>query len=113
MDTTNNLKSSGFEHVTPEAAGEELVTVAGDVLRLAEVGLVVLLGLLVCPPLLILAAVVAVPLVAIGAVVAAVVGAVAVPYLLVRHVRAHHRAHGSTLFLHRVWRPGRAGPAAS
>jgi hypothetical protein len=28
--------------------------------------------------------------------------AVAVPSLLVRRVRAHHRAHGSTVFLHRL-----------
>jgi hypothetical protein len=52
--------------------------------------------------LLILAAVVAVPFLAISAVVAAVVAAIAVPTLLVRRVRAHHRAHGSTLFLHRL-----------
>jgi len=30
------------------------------------------------------------------------VGAIAVPTLLVRKVRAHHRAHGSTMFLHRL-----------
>jgi hypothetical protein len=27
-----------------------------------------------------------------------------VPAALVRHVRAHHRKHGSTLFLHRLVR---------
>jgi hypothetical protein len=26
------------------------------------------------------------------------------PILLVRHVRAHHRTHGSTLFIHRLRR---------
>jgi len=56
------------------------------------------LGLLVTPPLLILAVVVAMPAIAVGAVVAAI----AAPILLIRRVRAHHRAHGSTLFLHRV-----------
>jgi hypothetical protein len=49
---------------------------------------------------------VAVPVIAISAVVAAVVAAIAVPTWLVRHVRAHHREHGSTLFLHRVLRRG-------
>ena len=52
----------------------EVIEVTGDGLRIAEVGLVILLGLLVCPPLLILAVVVAVPVIAISAVVAAVVG---------------------------------------
>lgn len=67
-------------------------------LRVAEVGVVILLGLLVCPPLLILAVVVAVPFIAVSALVAAV----AVPTVLVRRVRAHHRAHGSTLLLHHL-----------
>jgi hypothetical protein len=65
---------------------------------------VILLGLLVCPPLLILAVVVAVPLIAIAALVAAVVAAVAAPTALARRVRAHHRAHGSSLSIHRFWR---------
>jgi hypothetical protein len=43
-----------------------------------------------------------VPFVAMSAVVAAVVAAIVVPTLLVRRVRTHHRAHGSTLFLHRL-----------
>jgi hypothetical protein len=30
------------------------------------------------------------------------VAAIAVPTVLVRRVLAHHRAHGSTLFLHRL-----------
>jgi Flp pilus assembly protein TadB len=60
----------------------------------------VLIGLLVCPPLLILAVVVAVPVLAISALVAAVAAAILVPAALVRRVRAHHREHGSTMFLH-------------
>jgi hypothetical protein len=46
--------------------------------------------------------VVAAPLLAGAAVVAAVVGAIAVPTLLVRRVLRHHREHGKTMFLHRV-----------
>jgi hypothetical protein len=98
MTTTNHIHTSGIE------ATEELIEVTGGGLRIVEIGVVILLGLLVCPPLLILAVVVAVPVIAVSALVAAVVAAVAVPTLLVRRVRAHHRRHGSTLFLHRVLR---------
>lgn len=98
MNTTNNIHPGGVE------VSEELIEVTGGGLRVAEIGVVVLLGLLVCPPLLILAVLVAVPVIAISAVVAAAVAAIAVPAWLVRRVRAHHRAHGSTLFLHRVVR---------
>ena len=96
MNTTNI-------HPSHVEVTEELIADTGGGLRIAEVGLVILLGLLVCPPLLILAVVVAAPIIAMGAVVAAVVAAIAVPTVLVRRVLAHHRAHGSTLFLHRVW----------
>jgi hypothetical protein len=88
--------------LTPVELSEELVEVTGAGGRVIEVGLVSLLGLLACPPLLILAVVVAVPAIALSALVAAVVAAVVVPTALVRRVVAHHRAHGSTLFLHRL-----------
>jgi hypothetical protein len=98
MSTSDNIHPGGVE-VT-----EELLEVTGGGLRVAEIGVVVLLGLLLCPPLLILAVIVAVPAIAGAAVVAAVVLPVAAVTWLVRHVRAHHRAHGSTLFLHRLVR---------
>jgi hypothetical protein len=98
MSVTNNI------HTSPAEVGADIVEVAGVGLRVAEVGVVILIGLLVAPPLLILAAVVAVPFIAISAMVAAVVLAVVVPTWLVRRVRAHHRAHGSTMFLHRFRR---------
>jgi Flp pilus assembly protein TadB len=79
---------------------EELVEVTGGGLRIAEIAVVTLFGLLLCPPLLILAVVVAVPALAIALVVGAVAVAVFVPVWLVRKVRAHHREHGSTMFLH-------------
>jgi hypothetical protein len=97
MNTTENIHTSGLE------VSAEVVEVTGGALRAVEIAAVILLGLLVAPPFLILAVVVAVPFIAIGAVVAAVVGAIAVPIILVRRVRAHHRAHGSTMFLHRIW----------
>jgi hypothetical protein len=101
MNTTD-VRPPLTAHPKPAEVSAEVIEVTGGGLRIAEVGLVIFLGLLVCPPLLILAVVVAVPVIAISALVAAVVVAVAVPTWLVRRVRAHHRAHQSTLFLHRV-----------
>jgi hypothetical protein len=98
MSTTDHIHPSGVE------VSEELIEVTGGGLRIAEIGVVTLLGLLLCPPLLILAVLVAVPVLAVGALVAAVVVPVVAVTWLVRHVRAHHRAHGSTLFLHRLVR---------
>ena len=102
MHTTDNVLHSRTGHPKPLEVSAELVEVTGAGLRIAELGLVVFLGLLVCPPLLILAVIVAAPLIAISLLVAAVVAAIAVPTFLVRRVRAHHRAHASTLFLHRL-----------
>jgi hypothetical protein len=80
--------------------------VAGG-LRAVEVGAVVLVGLLICPPLAILAVVVVVPLLVI-AVVLAVLGAVlATPYLVVQHFRGHPGGHLSVL-THRLRAAGRA-----
>ena len=102
MSTTDDTLAPRSDHPVPAEVGAEVFVAAGAGLRIAEVGVVIIFGLLVAPPLLILAAVVAVPLIAISALVAAVVGVIAVPTLLVRRVRAHHRAHSSTLFLHRL-----------
>jgi hypothetical protein len=101
MSTTDTLHPRS-DHQTPVEVSAEVFEATSAGLRIAELCLVVFFGLLFAPPLLILAAVVAVPFLAISAVVAAVVAVVAVPTLLVRHVLAHHRAHGSTLFLHRL-----------
>jgi hypothetical protein len=97
MNTTTNV----HPHPTALQVTEEVVEVTGGGLRIVEIGAVALLGLLVCPPLLILAVVVAAPLIALSALVAAVAAAIVVPTMLVRRVRAHHREHGTTLFLHR------------
>jgi hypothetical protein len=102
MNTTNDVHPSRTDHLTPVEAAEEVIAVTGGGLRIVELAIVTLLGLLVCPPFFILAVVVAAPLIAISAVVAGVVALVAVPTWLVRRVRAHHREHGSTLFLHRL-----------
>jgi hypothetical protein len=102
MNITDKVRPPLTRHPTPVEVSAELIEATGGGLRIAEVGLVIFLGLLVAPPFLILAVVVAVPLIAIAAVVAAAVAAIAVPTLLVRRVLAHHRSHGSTLFLHRL-----------
>jgi hypothetical protein len=98
MSVTHNIQTS------PAEVGADLVEATGVGLRVAEVAVVVFIGLLVAPPLLILAVVVAAPLIAMSAVIAAVVLAIVVPTALVRRVRAHHRAHGTTMFLHRFRR---------
>ena len=98
MSVTDSLHPSRAE------VGADVFEATGAGARAVEIALVVLLGLLVCPPLLILAVVVTAPLIAISAVVLAIVAAIAVPTALFRRVRAHHRAHGSTLFLHRLRR---------
>jgi hypothetical protein len=102
MSTTDDTLPPPTDHQTAVEVGAEVFEATGAGLRIAEVGVVIFFGLLVAPPLLILAAVVAVPLIATSALVAAVVAAIAVPTVLVRRVRAHHRAHGSTVFLHRL-----------
>ena len=70
---------------------------AAESLRAVEVAVIVLLGLLVCPPLAILAFVVIAPLLAIALVLGLIGAVVSVPYLLVHHVRAHDRRHLSLL----------------
>jgi hypothetical protein len=99
MSTTDEV----HRHHSAEV-GADIAEVAGGGLRAAEVGVAVFIGLLVCPPLLILAAALAVPMIAIAAVVGIVGSVFVAPIVLVRHVRAHHRANGSTLFLHRLRR---------
>jgi hypothetical protein len=103
MNTTQDIRPPLTAQHTHVEVSAEVIEVTGGGLRIAEVALVIFLGLLVCPPLLILAVVVAAPLIAMTALIAAAVAAVAVPTVLVRRVLAHHRAHGSTRFLHRVW----------
>ena len=103
MNTTEHIRSANSGRLTPVEVSAELIEGTGGGLRIAEIALVIFLGLLVCPPFLILAVVVAAPLIAMTALVVAVAAAIAVPTVLVRRVLAHHRAHGSTLFLHRAW----------
>jgi Flp pilus assembly protein TadB len=96
------------EHHLADVDRQELEEVAaeapGVLVRGVEVAAVVFIGLLVCPPLAILAVVVLVPLLAIAIVVGLLVAIVAGPYLLVRHVREHHRTHRSSVVVHHLRR---------
>jgi hypothetical protein len=83
---------------------------AGGALGALDVGPAVLLGLLVCPPLMILVVVVVVALVAATLLVALIAAVRSTPYLLVRHFRGHRGGHASPL-VHRLRRGGRAVPA--
>jgi hypothetical protein len=100
---TNAYESLSRSEEIEEVAG---LAVAGG-LRAVEVAAVVLLGLLVCPPLAILAVVVLLPLLVMALVFGLVVAVLSIPYLLVHHFRRGHRAHAS-LFEHRLRGAGRA-----
>jgi hypothetical protein len=100
--TTTNSPTEKFEQ-DALLAGE----VAVGALRAVEVAAVVLLGLLVCPPLAILAVLVVVPLFVAASVVGLVIAVLSAPYLLVHHFRNPHAGHLS-LLAHRLRRAGRA-----
>jgi hypothetical protein len=80
---------------------------AAETLRGFEVAAVVLIGLLVCPPLAILAFLAVVPVLVAALVLGLIAAVLSTPYLIVHHFRARHRDHGS-LFLHRLRHAGRA-----
>jgi hypothetical protein len=76
-----------------EEAASEAGLVGAFALRALEVGTVVLIGLLVCPPLFILVVVVVVPLIALTVLVSLIAAVLATPYLIVRHFRGHRAGH--------------------
>jgi hypothetical protein len=76
---------STVERLEADAALAEVA--AGGALRGVEVTAVVLLGLLVCPPLLILVVVVVLPLAAMALVLGLIAAVLSAPYLLVRRFR--------------------------
>jgi Flp pilus assembly protein TadB len=76
-----------------EEAATEIGLVGALTLRAVEVGILVLIGLLVCPPLFILVVVVVVPLVALTVLVSLIAAVLATPYLIVGHVRGHRARH--------------------
>jgi hypothetical protein len=81
--------------------------VAADGLRAVEVAAIVFIGLLVCPPLAILAVVVVVPLLLAALVLGLVAAIVTTPYLLFHHIRHPDHDH-LPLLGHRLRRAARA-----
>jgi hypothetical protein len=98
MTTHSPTELSRAEQIEDEASRAGLAAAEG--LRGFELALVVLIGLLVCPPLAILAVVVVVPLLVIALVLGLVAAVVSVPYLIVHRLRGH-RGHGA-LLAHRL-----------
>jgi hypothetical protein len=108
--TTSN-QPHAYDPLTPAEQLESEASVAGlaagEALRGVEIAAVVLLGLLICPPLAILAAVVLVPLLAMALVLGLIAAILSVPYLLVHHFRGHHSGHGA-MVKQRLRHAGRA-----
>ena len=105
MTTSKPLTSPGASgaHVSTsrteifEEDASLVAVAAADTLRAVEVVGAVLVGLLVCPPLAILAFVFVVPFLVVALVVGLVVAILSTPYLLVHHFRGHHDGHLSLL----------------
>ena len=100
--TTSNL-STGRTNEQDVSAAEIAVDTGFGAIGLAPV---VLIGLLVCPPLAILAVVVVVPLLAMGLVAGLLALVLFAPYLIVQHFRGHH-GHAE-LLVHRLRAAGRS-----
>jgi hypothetical protein len=96
---------STAEHLEEDAALAGLAAAGG--LRAVEVGVVVLLGLLVCPPLAILAFLVVAPMLVAALVLGLLAAVLSTPYLLVHHFRGHHGGH-LRLLAHRLRHAARA-----
>jgi hypothetical protein len=80
---------------------------AAGALRGIEIAAVVLIGLLICPPLAILATVVVVPLLVIATVAGLLLIVLSLPYLLVHHLRGGDGSH-LRLLAHRLRHAGRS-----
>src|SRR5690349_17383219 len=82
-----------------------------ETLRAAELAVIAIGALLICPPLAILAAIVVVPTVALALVVGAVVAVISLPVFVIRHLH-HHRAGTAHERVHRLARLGRTESAS-
>jgi hypothetical protein len=115
MTTSKTISSRGapdaYEALSPAGKLEEDAALAGlaagEALRAVEVAAVVLLGLLVCPPLAILAVVVVVPLLVTALVLGLLAAVLSTPYLLVHHFRGHQGGQAA-LLVQRLRAAGRA-----
>jgi len=115
MTTPKPIRSPGgpdsSQPPSPAERLEQDAVLAGEVvaggLRAVEVTAVVLLGLLICPPLAILAFLVVAPLLAAALALGLIAAVLSTPYLLVHHFRGHERRH-LPLLAHRLRRAGHA-----
>ena len=103
--TPNAFEPSRTEKLEEDASLAGVA--AADGLRAVEVGVVVLLGLLVCPPLAILVFLVVAPLLVVALVLGLLAAVLSAPYLLVHHLRGHDGDHVS-LLKHRLHGAARA-----
>jgi hypothetical protein len=96
-----------------ERTEEELswagLALAGTI-RAAELAVIVLIALLVCPPLAILTVVVVVPLIALAVVIGAVAAVIALPVFVIHHLHRQRAPHAHAL-VHRLARLGREDSA--
>jgi hypothetical protein len=79
-------------------------------LRTAELALIALIALLVCPPLMVATVVVVVPLIALAVVIGAVAAVIALPVFVVRHLHARRTPRAHEL-VHRLAQLGRQDSA--
>ena len=100
-------QESTIEHIEEELSWAGLAI--AYMLRAAEVALIVLIALLVCPPLMIAAFVVVAPLALIAVVVAALAAVIALPVLVVRRLH-RHRTPDAHALVHRLARLGARTP---
>jgi MFS transporter len=112
MTTSKPISGSeSYEPLSPAEKLEEEAALGGEIaaggLRAVEVAVVVLAGLLVCPPLAILTFLVVAPLLVVALVLGLIVAVLSTPYLLVHHFHGHDRRH-LQLLAHRLQRAGRA-----
>jgi hypothetical protein len=103
---TTSDASSTTERIEEDAALAGVVAAGG--LRAVEVGLVVLVGLLVCPPLAIAVFLVVAPLLVVALVLGLLAAVVSTPYLLVHLFRGHHGRGHFKLLAHRLRTAGGA-----
>jgi hypothetical protein len=107
MTTPEPIRSPLSPSAKLEQDAELAGVAAAGALRAGEVAAVVLVGLLVCPPLAILAVLVVVPILVTAVVLALLAAILGTPYLLVQHFRGHPGGHLS-LLAHRLRLAGRA-----
>jgi hypothetical protein len=92
------------EHAEEELSWAGLAV--AETLRAAELVILAIGALLICPPLAILAVVVIVPVIAIALVVGAVTAVIALPVFVVRHLHRHRAPHAHAR-VHRWAQQGR------